>query len=466
MTEEKQLHQNKEILRWPILITTMFASFMNPFMLSAVNIGLPDIQQHFECNATTLSWITNSFLLANAMVLLPISKASDIWGRVKFFRVGLYIFTITSLLSGLSINIPMLITARVIQGAGSALMSVTAIAIITEVYPPEKRGVALGLNIGAVYAGLSLGPFLGGVLTELGGWSIIFISTIPLGIAAILLAHFNLKKKSQKLQQHPFDYKGSMVYAGAILAFIYGGGNIKTTFGTISLLAGIIMMIYFFFNQNKKTYPILNVKLLRNNKRFTFSNIAALIHYSSTFGVSFLMSLYLQFSKGLTPGEAGLVLVIQPVIMAISAPITGKLSDKADAGLLASGGMALTLISLVLMFFITPETPISLTMFALAVLGLGFGLFTSPNTNAIMGSVEHKNYGIASGINATMRVFGQTLSMMMATIFISIYLGKAALSATNIDLFTKSMNLYFIVFAAICIPGIWFSLKRGKKNAH
>jgi len=345
-------------------------------------------------------------------------------------------------------------------------MSVTAIAIITEVYPPEKRGVALGLNIGAVYAGLSLGPFLGGVLTELGGWSIIFISTIPLGIAAILLAHFNLKKKSQKLQQHPFDYKGSMVYAGAILAFIYGGGNIKTTFGTISLLAGIIMMIYFFFNQNKKTYPILNVKLLRNNKRFTFSNIAALIHYSSTFGVSFLMSLYLQFSKGLTPGEAGLVLVIQPVIMAISAPITGKLSDKADAGLLASGGMALTLISLVLMFFITPETPISLTMFALAVLGLGFGLFTSPNTNAIMGSVEHKNYGIASGINATMRVFGQTLSMMMATIFISIYLGKAALSATNIDLFTKSMNLYFIVFAAICIPGIWFSLKRGKKNAH
>lgn len=465
MTREKQQNKEKEILRWPILITTMFASFMNPFMLSAVNIGLPDIQEHFGCNATTLSWVTNSFLLANAIVLLPISKASDIWGRVRFFRIGLYIFTFTSLLSGLSVNIPMLLTARVIQGAGSALMSVTAIAIITEVYPADKRGVALGMNIGAVYTGLSLGPFLGGIMTEFGGWGVIFLSTVPLGIAAILLSHFNLKKTSQKLQQHPFDYKGSMIYAIAILSFIYGGGNVRTTFGTISLVAGILIMVYFFFNQNQKNHPILNVKLLRNNKRFTFSNIAALIHYSSTFGVSFLMSLYLQFSKGLTPGEAGLVLVIQPVIMAITAPLTGRLSDKIDAGILASGGMALTLFSLVIMVFITPESSIMLTIAALAVLGFGFGLFTSPNTNAIMGSVERKNYGIASGINATMRVFGQTLSMMMATIFISIYLGKAALSAANIDLFTKSMNLYFIVFATICIPGIWFSLKRGKNNA-
>ncbi|MCF8362688.1 MAG: MFS transporter [Prolixibacteraceae bacterium] len=244
MTEDKQHHKDKEILRWPILITTMFASFMNPFMLSAVNIGLPDIQEYFGCNATTLSWITNSFLLANAIVLLPMSKASDIWGRVRFFRVGLYIFTITSLLSGLSVNIPMLLTARVIQGAGAALMSVTAIAIITEVYPPEKRGIALGMNIGAVYTGLSLGPFLGGILTEFGGWSVIFLSTVPLGIAAILLSHFNLKKTSQKLQQHPFDYKGSMIYAIAILAFIYGGGNIKTSFGAVSLVVKFHKVVY------------------------------------------------------------------------------------------------------------------------------------------------------------------------------------------------------------------------------
>ncbi|MDA3880670.1 MAG: MFS transporter [Prolixibacteraceae bacterium] len=446
---------------WPVLLTTIFASFMNPFMLSSVNIGLPDIQEYFNCSATTLSWVSNSFLLANAMVLLPLSKASDIWGRVKFFRIGLYLFTISTLITGLSANIPMLMASRVLQGAGSALMSVTAIAIITDVFPPHKRGVALGLNIGGVYTGLSVGPFIGGLLTQMGGWRLLFFAAVPLGIITILFSHFNLKSATQKLHKHPFDYKGGILYALAIFLFIFGGGKIKTLPGILMFTTGIAFMIVFFIGQTKKEYPVLNVNLLKSNKRFTFSNLAALIHYASTFGVSFLLSLYLQYSKKLSPGEAGLVLVIQPAIMAITAPLTGRLSDKIDAGILASSGMALTFISLVMMIFISSESSITYITTSLAILGFGFGLFTSPNTNAIMGSVEKHHYGIASGINATMRVFGQTLSMMTATIFISIFLSKESISAQNIDLFVQSMNLYFITFAALCIPGIWFSIKRG-----
>lgn len=446
---------------WPVLLTTIFASFMNPFMISAVNIGLPDIQENFDCSATTLSWISNSFLLANAMVLLPLSKASDIWGRVRFFRIGLYIFTLSTLIAGFSTNIAMLITARVIQGAGAALMSVTAVAIVTQVFPPNKRGVALGLNIGGVYTGLSLGPFIGGLLTQSGGWRWLFFAAIPLGIVTILFSHFNLKAANQKLHKHPFDYRGGLVYALAIFMFIYGGGKIKTAVGISMLVAGITLMVAFFYSQSKKEFPILNVNLLKTNKRFTFSNLAALIHYASTFGVSFLLSLYLQYSKGLSPGEAGLVLVIQPVIMAVTAPLTGRLSDKIDAGILASSGMALTLVSLMMMIFIQPDTSVSYISISLAILGLGFGLFTSPNTNAIMGSVQKQHYGIASGINATMRVFGQTLSMMMATIFISIFLANESISAQNTGLFVQSMNLYFVSFAVLCIPGIWFSIKRG-----
>jgi EmrB/QacA subfamily drug resistance transporter len=458
--KQESISNKPHKLLWPVLITTMFASFMNPFMLSAVNIGLPDIQEYFNCSAKTLSWITNSFLLANAMVLLPLSKAADIWGRVRFFRTGLYVFTITSLLTGLSPNIPLLVTARVLQGAGAALMSVTGLAIITEVYPPEKRGVALGLNIGAVYTGLSTGPYIGGLLTQLGGWQLIFLGTVPLGILAIILSHVNLKKATQKLQNHPFDFKGSIIYALAIFAFIYGGGKIKETFGQLLLIGSIALMVYFFYNQNQKKYPILNVNLLRTNKRFTFSNIAALIHYSATFGVGFLLSLYLQFSKGLSPGEAGLVLVIQPALMAITAPLTGRLSDKINPGKLASAGMLLTLASIIMMIFIDTGTSIAFITFSLALLGLGFGLFTSPNTNAIMGSVRPDNYGIASGINATMRVFGQTFSMMVATILITVFFDKSPINIENISLLIKSMNLYFIIFAIVCIPGIWFSIKR------
>lgn len=447
---------------WPVLLTTMFASFMNPFMIAAVNIGLPDIQGHFNCNATTLSWITNSFLLANAMVLLPFSKAADNWGRNLFFKIGLYVFTLFTLLAAFSPSIEILLLLRVLQGAGAALMHVTAVAILTETYPPKQRGVVLGINIGAVYAGLSLGPFIGGLLTQIGGWQLIFLSVVPTGLISIILSHLNLKNNIRQSSIKPFDFVGSIIYALAIFAFIYGGGKIKSLYGLIIFISGLALTAYFFIYEKKIDKPILNVVLLKNNKRFTYSNLAALIHYSSTFGVGFLLSLHLQYAKGLSPRSAGMILVIQPIIMAITAPLTGRLSDKINAGYIASLGMLVTFFSLALFLFLNTETSVLLIVINLAILGLGFGLFTSPNTNAIMSSVEHKDLGLASGINATMRVFGQTISMMMATIFISIYLNKTMLSANTANMFIKSMNLYFIFFSLLCLLGVGFSIQRHK----
>lgn len=449
---------------WPILVTAMFASFMNPFMLSAVNIALPNIQNDLHCSATMLSWVTNSFLLANAIVLLPLSKAADIWGRVRFFKIGLYVFTLFTFAAAWSPTISVLLINRVLQGAGAAMMSVTAIAILTEAYPVEKRGVILGINIGAVYAGLSMGPFIGGLLTQWGGWPAIFFAVIPLGIASIVLAHLSFKPVHIHKVNTFFDVKGSIIYSLAIFAFIYGGGKVRTTYGIIILILGLALMVLFYFFEKTRINPIFNVTLLKKNKRFAFSNYAALIHYSSTFGIGFLLSLYLQVAKGLSPRDAGLVLVIQPVIMAISAPLTGKLSDKIEPGKIASLGLVFTLIALVALVFLRADSSILFITIILIFLGIGFGLFTSPNTNAIMSAVERKDYGIASGLNATMRVFGQTLSMMMATVFISIYLGKLSLSPDTVDLFLKSMKVYFIFFAVFCIPGIWFSLQRGGKT--
>lgn len=449
---------------WPILLTTMFASFMNPFMLAAVNIALPNIQTDLNCNATTLSWVTNSFLLANAMVLLPLSKAADTWGRVRFFKIGLLIFTLFTLLSAWSPSIFVLLLMRVFQGAGAAMMHVTGVAILTEAYPAEKRGVVLGINIGAVYAGLSMGPFIGGILTQWAGWQAIFLVVAPMGLVALLLAHFNLKIKHIQKTASFFDVKGTIIYALAIFAFIYGGGKIRTSYGIVLTIAGILLMFLFFRIEKTRINPIFNVSLLKNNKRFAYSNYAALIHYSTTFGIGFLLSLYLQYAKGLSPRDAGLILIVQPVIMAISAPLTGKLSDKIDPGKIASLGMLLTLVALVALVFLTETSSLVYITAILVMLGLGFGLFTSPNTNAVMSSVERKEYGMASGINATMRVFGQTLSMMVATLFISFYLGKLSLSADTILLFLKSMKIYFIFFSVFCIPGIWFSIQRGKKK--
>jgi EmrB/QacA subfamily drug resistance transporter len=458
----EKMNAIKEQKLWPVLLTTMFASFMNPFMLSGVNISLPDLQHHFGCSATLLGWIINSFLLINAILLLPVSKMADIYGRVKFFKIGLYIFTIFTFATALSPNIPILIVMRIFQGAGAALMQVTAIAIVTSAYPPNKRGIALGLNIGAVYTGLSLGPFIGGLLTQWGGWQMVFVASLPFGIIAILMAHLNLKESQLVKNDSPFDIKGSIVLSLAILSFIYGGGKILTSYGIAFFIIGILLFIIFFTIENKHQSPILNVHLLKTNKLFSYSNLAALINYSATSGVGFLLSLYLQFAKGLSPRDAGLVLVAQPIMMAISAPLTGRLSDKTRPGILASIGMFLTLAGLIALSFIQKDTPIGMITAVLIILGLGFGFFSSPNTNAIMGSVDRKDYGIASGISSTMRVFGQTLSMMLVTIFISLMLGKSQLSAETIDLYLKSMKICFTIFALSCIPGIWFSLQRNR----
>ncbi|HNW50175.1 MAG TPA: MFS transporter [Prolixibacteraceae bacterium] len=448
--------------QWAVLLTTMFASFMNPFMLSGVNISLPNIQHDFECSATLLSWTINSFLLANAIVLLPLSKISDVRGRAKFFKIGLYLFTLFSIGTALSPTITMFIIMRIFQGAGAAMMQVTAMAIVTSAYPPEKRGVALGLNIGAVYTGLSLGPFIGGLLTQYGGWQWVFLASVPLAIIAILLAHLNLSDKKEELIDSSFDWKGSIIYAVAILCLVYGGGKILTLHGTSLFIAGSILFYLFFRFEKKNASPIFNVKLFISNKLFSFSNLAALIHYMATSGTGFLLSLYLQFSKGLSPRDAGLILVAQPIIMAISTPLTGRLSDKTRPGILASIGMFITLAGLFSFTLLTKETPVEMIIGILVMLGLGFGFFSSPNTNAIMGSVEKKDYGIASGTSATMRVFGQTLSMMIATIFISLMLGKQQVSADTIDFYMKSMKICFTLFALLCIPGIWFSLQRNK----
>jgi len=453
-------HEGKPLL--PILITTLFASFMNPFMMSAINIALPDIQEQFGASAFQLGWVTNAFLLANAIVLLPLSKASDRWGRALFFRFGLYAFSLFTLFSALSPNIEFLLVFRALQGMGAALMQVTGMAIITAAYPPQKRGVALGLNVGAVYSGLSTGPFLGGLLTHSGGWQMIMYAVLPLGLLTIVLAHRYLPNKQVKPPHTPFDLKGSIFLALALIGIIYGGGKLPSATAWIIWLTGILLLVVFLIYENRIPYPILDTKMMRSNRLFTFSALAALIHYSATFGVSFLLSLYLQVSKGLSPRDAGMILVVQPLIMVVTAPLAGKISDKIRPGLIASVGMVLTLIGLVGLIFLKPRTDNTTIMALLAFLGLGFGFFTSPNTNAIMGSVGKKDYGLASGITATMRIFGQTFSMMLVSIFISFRIGQRQLSPETLPHFMITMKYCFLIFSFLCIPGIWLSIRRSK----
>lgn len=444
------------------LLVATFASFLTPFMGSALNVALPAIGKDFSTNAITLNWIVSSYILATAMILLPAGRMADIIGRKKVFTSGIVLFITASVLCALSPNVYFLIAFRIFQGTGSALIFGTGVAIITSAFPPGERGKALGINVSAVYIGLTLGPFGGGLLTQYLGWRSVFWFTVPIGLISLFLIITRLKTEWAEAKDESFDWKGTIYYSLSLILIMYGFSRLPHLMGFLFLVSGIFILAVFILFEQKVKFPLFEMDLFKKNKTFAFSNLAALINYSATFAVGFLLSLYLQYIKGLDPGAAGLVLVSQPVVMAVFSPITGRLSDKIEPRIVASLGMSLSAIGLFLFLFIKSTTSLPLIIINLVFIGLGFALFSSPNTNAIMSSVDKKHYGVASGSVGTMRMVGQMFSMGIALLLFSIFLGKNEILPENYPSFLSAMHVAFIIFTILCFSGIFASLARGK----
>ena len=443
------------------LLVTTLTSFITPFMGSSVNIALPSIGQEFNMDAILLSWVATSYILACTIFLLPFGRLADIYGRKRVYQWGVLLYIVTSFLSAISTSATMLLFSRVFQGVGAAMIFGTGVAILTSVFPPGERGKALGINVAAVYLGLSFGPFLGGFLTQQFGWRSIFLSIIPLGIVSLLFTHWKLKREWAEAKGEKVDVIGTVIYSLMVIAIMYGFTLLPGGWGILLVLLGLLGLWAFIKWENSTTSPILDIPLLANNKVFAFSNLAALIHYSATFAVGFLLSLYLQYVKGLSPQQAGFILVSQPVVMTLFSPFAGKLSDRIQPRIVASVGMSFTVIGLFLLTSLTANTGLSGIIFTLTLLGFGFALFSSPNTNAVMSSVEKKLYGVASATLGTMRLSGSMLSMGIVTLLFSIYIGRVKITPENTVFFLKSVRVAFTIFAAFCFCGIFASLSRG-----
>jgi EmrB/QacA subfamily drug resistance transporter len=430
-------------------------------MGSALNVALPSIGQEFSMDAVLLSWVATSYLLAAAMFLVPFGRIADIHGRKKVFALGTATFTVASLLAGLSPSAPVLISARVLQGIGSAMIFGTGVALLTSVFPGEERGRVLGINVAAVYLGLSLGPTMGGLLTQQLGWRSIFFATIPLGLATILFVLWRLAGDWAEAAGESFDLTGSIIYSLALASLMYGFSRLPGMAGAALIVIGVFGFVAFAAWELYVKSPVLNLRLLVSNRTFAFSNLAALIHYGAVSAISFLLSLYLQYVKGLSPQQAGLILIAQPIMQAVLSPMAGRLSDRMEPRIVASAGMTLTAMGLVLLIFLSAETPLWIIVSCLMLLGFGFALFSSPNMNAIMGSVEKRLYGVASGMLGTMRLSGQMLSMGIATLLFALYLGRVEITPAYYPLFLASAKTAFAVFAVLCVGGIFASLARG-----
>ncbi|OPZ82552.1 MAG: Antiseptic resistance protein [bacterium ADurb.Bin431] len=402
------------------LAVAMLTSFVTPFMGSAVNIALPGIGAELGMDAVMLTWIASAYILAAVVFLLPFGRLADIHGRKKVFSIGILFFLLGSL------------------------------------------GRVIGWNIASVYIGLSLGPPAGGWMVGHFGWRSIFWLNSLLCAVSLGLTLRYLRREWKEAAGEKFDAPGAAAYALSIVALMYGLSSLPARRGYAALAAAAAALFLFIRREGRTRFPLLEVRLLRGNRVFAFSNLAALISYSATFAVGFLLSLYLQYVKGFSPQQAGLVMISQPVMQALFSPVAGRLSDRIEPRLIASAGMALTAAGLALLFFLGPTTGVAYISLSLVVLGIGFGLFSSPNTNAIMGSVERRHYSVASATLATMRMLGQMFSMGMTALVIALFVGHRPIGAENQGGFLGGVHLLLGGFALLSLAGIFASLARGR----
>jgi MFS family permease len=446
-----------------LLVLVMVTSFITPFIGAAVNLALPEIAGEFGLGAVAMSWISMSYLLASAVFLVPLGKLADLVGRKRIFFWGNVVLAIASALGGLAPSVETLIAFRILQGLGSAMVFSTGMALLVGVFPPHERGRAIGYAVTSVYAGLALSPVIGGLLISWAGWRSLFLLPLLLAVPAAIATRLAIPGEWAQAGGERFDWKGALVYLPSMSVFMYGFAHLPDPTAILLSVSGLAGLALFVRIELATATPVFEVRLFLNNRIFALANCAALINYATTFAVTFVLSLYLQYIRGLTPKDAGMILIVQPVVMAAVASRSGQWSDRVDPRLLASAGMAVSALGLLLLTFLQADTPVAFLLIAQGVLGLGFGLFSSPNTNSIMGAVEQRHLGLASGTVGTMRLTGQMLSMGIATLVIALFIGDAPVHAGNHAAFVEATRTLFYVFTVLSGFGVWASWSRGRR---
>ena len=443
-----------------LIITIVF--FLFPFMTASMNVALPSIGIELSLDAVTLGLITAADVLAGAPLLVAFGRIGDIYGRKKIFISGIAIFALASLFAGMATSGVMLISFRVLQGIGVAMFVATGIALLTSIFPASERGKILGINVAAIFSGLTIGPLLGGILTERLGWRSIFFLTFSLGLVITGILLWRLKGEWTGAKGEKFDFAGFVIYSLAIGAVAYGLVSLPELSGVWSIVGGVIGLLCFARLEMRIRSPLLDIKLFRNSRAFTFSSLATLVGSGPFLAVPFLVNLYLQYVKRFEPETAGLTLVALYAMTAIFSPLAGRLSDRIEPRLVASTGMALLTTGLVMFVFLSDKTPLGLVIANLVLVGLGNAFFSSPNTNVIMSSVPRAAYGVASATIGTMRQIGAVIGMGIIMMMFSLYIGRVQITPEYYAFFQESMKTSFIILAILCFAGIFVSLVRNK----
>lgn len=447
------------------LFAVCMAHFMMPFMMSAVGVALPTMGREFNATALQLGLVETTYVLSASIFLLAMGRFGDIHGRRRIFQLGLLLFSFTGGLISLAWRIEAVIVLRFLQGMGGSMVMATTMAMVVSSFPTTERGKALGIAIASVYGGISCGPFIGGYMVALLGWRSIFYLLLPFGLLTWLVTRIKITAEWADARGEPFDWSGAALYAPAVFLLVCGVSNLsRGWWAWLLLIMANLGFLLFLRHEARTPYPLLNITLLKNNRIFALSNLAALFNYAATFGVTFFLSLYLQYVKGMGPQQAGTVLIAQPVVQTLFSPLCGRLSDRIPAAYVATTGMAFCALGLAVASTLHADSSLGLILTLLVFLGLGFALFSSPNVSMIMGSVEPRYLGVASGLNASMRTLGMMTSMMIITLIFACLMHGQAVTAATQEAFLASMHRALLIFCGFCLIGIGCSLGRIKRN--
>lgn len=449
-----------------ILISVCIVQFMVPFMLSSIGIALPSIGRALEASAMQLGLVEQLYILSLAMTMLTFGRLGDIIGQKNLFITGLVIFTVLTLSIGFVRNIHLMMLLRFFQGCGASIMQSGSMAIVTAAYPPEERTKKIGIVSACTYTGISAGPVIGGFITTHFGWEYIFLTPGPIGLIAIITSIIGMRSMGKNASDERMDWRGSLGYAVGIGLIMTGAAHAKTPLlGIPLILAGLAGIYVFYRIEANSESPLLDLRLLTENRFFTLSCLAALGNYAATAGITFMMSLYLQYSKGFSAKQAGYILMLQPLMQIITTLLSGQLSRWFEAARIATAGMLISAVGLLsAAITLNSATPVGLIALELMVIGAGFGIFITPNSSAIMGSVPKRQLGVASGMIGAMRTLGMAVSMTSVALILSIFMSSAPVTKHNLPLFLLSMKTALVLFAVYACLGITMSFRRMKKE--
>lgn len=454
---------------WAILLVILPMTFMTTLDSSIVNVALPTMAKELGTTMAGIEWVVTSYLITICALILLFGRFGDVIGKSRVFRFGIAVFTIGSLLCGLSNTLVMLIISRIIQAIGAAAAMATNQGIITETFSPSERGRALGLTGTAVALGTMVGPTLGGLIVSVAPWEFIFLINIPIGgiVYISVIKTLSFRKAEDKV---PFDIKGTVLFMLSIcLLFcaINFGQSIGFTNPIIvgGLILSVLFLIIFIKVEDKIKTPMLDISIFKN-KLFSLSIFCGFTSFISIGAINIILPFYLQDVLKLGPSIAGLMMTVSPIVLAVVAPVSGYLSDKIGSEKISALGLSIMTLGIFSLIFFKESTPLLIVGGLIGSVSLGSGIFQSPNNSLIMSTVDKSKLGVAGSINGLIRNLGMTTGIALSTsLLYSLMSSKIGYKVSGYvegraDIFIYAMRFVFVGIGSVCLIGAILTILR------